>query len=98
MAHSRVPTRHPVDRTGFTLVELLLSLVMGMIVVGASLSFAVATFRGAGGNRLREEVYRNARFIGGVPGARITARNDVSSTRTARSAALAVLPYLMLPC
>ena len=64
MAHSRVPTRHPVDRTGFTLVELLLSLVIGMVVVGASLSFAVTTFRGAGGNRLREEVYRNARFIG----------------------------------
>ena len=39
-----------------------------------------------------------ARWVGGVPGARITARNDVSSTRTARSAALAVLPYLMLPC
>ena len=29
---------------------------------------------------------------------RFTARNRLSSTRTARSAALAVLPYLMLPC
>ena len=51
-------------REGFTLIELLLSLVISVVVMGASLSFAIATFRGSEGNSLREEVYRNARFIG----------------------------------
>lgn len=57
MAHFR-------HRGGFTLVELLISLVVGLVLVAASLSFAVSTFRGAEGNKLREEVYRNGRFIG----------------------------------
>lgn len=51
------------DRGGFTLVELLISLTVGLVLVAASLSFAISTFRGAEGNKLREEVYRNARFI-----------------------------------
>jgi prepilin-type N-terminal cleavage/methylation domain-containing protein len=56
--------RDSVGRRGFTLIELLLSVVLSVVVMGASLSFAVATFRGTEANRLREEVYRNARFIG----------------------------------
>jgi len=56
MAHS--------DRGGFTLVELLISLTVGLVVVAASLSFAISTFSGVEGNELREEVYRNGRFIG----------------------------------
>ena len=51
-------------REGFTLIELLLSTVISVVVMGASLSFAIATFRGSEANSLREEVYRNARFIG----------------------------------
>jgi prepilin-type N-terminal cleavage/methylation domain-containing protein len=56
--------RDSVGRRGFTLIELLLSVVLSVVVMGASLSFAIATFRGTEANRLREEVYRNARFIG----------------------------------
>ena len=51
-------------RGGFTIVELLISLVIGLVLVAASLSFAISTFRGAEGNKVREEVYRNARFVG----------------------------------
>jgi len=51
------------DRGGFTLVELIISLTIGLILVAASLSFAISTFQGAEGNKVREEVYRNARFI-----------------------------------
>jgi prepilin-type N-terminal cleavage/methylation domain-containing protein len=51
------------DRRGFTIVELLIALVIGLVLVAASLSFAISTFQGAEGNKVREEVYRNARFI-----------------------------------
>ena len=52
------------DRGGFTLVELLISLTVGLLVVAASLSFAISTYQGVDGNKLREEVYRNGRFVG----------------------------------
>ncbi len=64
MGSTRMMARDSVGRRGFTLIELLLSVVLSVVVMGASLSFAVATFRGTEANRLREEVYRNARFIG----------------------------------
>lgn len=49
---------------GFTLIEVILALVVGLIIVSAALSFVVTTYRTVGGNEVREEVYRNARFIG----------------------------------
>lgn len=49
---------------GFTLVELLVSVTIGLLVLISALGFAVSTFRGVEGNTLREDVYRNARFIG----------------------------------
>lgn len=51
-------------RDGFTLIELLISLVLSLTVMIASLSFVITTFRDSDANRTREEVYRNARFIG----------------------------------
>lgn len=50
-------------RRGFTIIELMLSLVMGLVVLTAALSFAVQTWRTFSGGQLREEVYRNARFV-----------------------------------
>lgn len=64
MACTRVAERVSASNEGFTLVELVISLVLGVVVVGASLSFALSTFRGAEGNKIREEVYRSGRFIG----------------------------------
>lgn len=52
------------NRDGFTLVELLIALTVGLILVLASLTFAISTFQGAEGNKLREEIYRSSRFIG----------------------------------
>lgn len=51
------------NRAGFTIIELLIALTIGLALVAASLSFAISTFQGAEGNKVREEVYRNSRFI-----------------------------------
>ena len=51
-------------RGGFTLVEMLISLTIGLIILTASVSFAITTFQGVEGNKLREEIYRSGRFIG----------------------------------
>ena len=48
---------------GFTLIELVISLIMGLVVLTASVSFAVTTMRSVAGNEIRENVQRNARFI-----------------------------------
>jgi len=58
---SRNPAR---DRRGFTLVESLIAMTLGLIVITATMSFAWGTFRGVEGDRIRQEVYRNARFLG----------------------------------
>ena len=55
--------RHLEANRGFTLIELLISLVAGLVVLTASMSFAVTTMRSVGGNEIREDVQRNARFI-----------------------------------
>lgn len=52
------------SREGFTLVELLIALVLGIIVVGAMLGFTVSSMRNLERNRTHEEIARSARFIG----------------------------------
>ena len=56
--------RKQTNRLSFTMIELLIALVMGVIVLSAALSFGVSTWRTMEGNSVREEVYRNGRFIG----------------------------------
>jgi prepilin-type N-terminal cleavage/methylation domain-containing protein len=56
--------RKQMNRLGFTMVELMIALVMGVIVLSAALSFGVTTWRTMEGNSVREEVYRNGRFLG----------------------------------
>lgn len=56
--------RPELDRGGFTLVESLIAMTLGVVVITAAMSFAWGTFRGLEGDRVREEVYRNARFVG----------------------------------
>jgi hypothetical protein len=46
------------------MIELVIALVMGVIVLSAALSFGVSTWRTMEGNSIREEVYRNGRFVG----------------------------------
>ena len=64
MASTEMTAPVSASREGFTLIELLISVVISVVVMGASLSFAMAAFRGTEGNKLREEVYRSSRFIG----------------------------------
>ena len=53
----------PANR-GFTLIELMIALVIGLVTLSAALSFATSTYRTFTGSKVREEVYRSARFIG----------------------------------
>jgi len=56
--------RKKMKTRGFTLVELLIALTVGVVVLGAALSFGVSTYRMMEGNDIREGAYRNGRFIG----------------------------------
>lgn len=65
MAVPRVMNRNsPVGRGGFTLVEMLFALVLGLVITSSALSFAINVFRNVEGDKEREEIYRNSRFIG----------------------------------
>ncbi|MEE8135101.1 MAG: prepilin-type N-terminal cleavage/methylation domain-containing protein [Gemmatimonadales bacterium] len=48
---------------GFTLIELMISLVIGVLILSSALSYAMVTLRVVDGNTIRDEVNRNARFI-----------------------------------
>lgn len=61
-------------RGGFTLVELLVSVTVGLLVLISALGFAVSAFQGVDGNKAREDVYRNVRFIG------MTLQRDLQTT------------------
>jgi prepilin-type N-terminal cleavage/methylation domain-containing protein len=51
-------------RAGFSLPELLIALVIGMVVITAGTDFAVQTFKSRRGWVVREGVDRNARYVG----------------------------------
>lgn len=59
---------------GFTIIELVISLVAGLIVLTASMTFAVTTMRSIGASEIREDVQRNARFVA------MSLQRDVQST------------------
>lgn len=52
------------NRQGFTIVELLLSLVMALVILSSATAFAMNSWQSRRGWTLREGVDRNARFIG----------------------------------
>lgn len=47
-----------------TLVEIMIAMVVGVVVMGAAMSFTITTFRGVEHTNLREDVFRSARFLG----------------------------------
>ena len=47
-----------------TLVEIMIAMVVGVIVMGAAMSFTITTFRGVESTSMREDVFRTGRFIG----------------------------------
>ncbi len=56
--------RKKMNTRGFTLIELIIALTVGVVVLAAALSFGVSTYRMMEGNDIREGAYRNGRFIG----------------------------------
>jgi prepilin-type N-terminal cleavage/methylation domain-containing protein len=51
-------------RRGLTLVEVMIAMVVGVVIIGATMNFTVNTFRGVETGNLREDVFRGGRFIG----------------------------------
>lgn len=65
MHRRRTPRRAAAGpRRGFTLVELLLAMVIGLVVLTSALSIAEGMYRNVAGMRLRDGVGRQARFVG----------------------------------
>ena len=57
-------TLQQLGRRGMTLVEIMIAMVVGVIVMGAAMSFTITTFRGVEHTNLREDVFRTGRFLG----------------------------------
>ena len=51
-------------RSGFTLVELLMSMTIGVVVLTAATNFSMSSWKTRRGWTIRESVDRNARFVG----------------------------------
>jgi hypothetical protein len=54
------------SRAGYSVVELLIACVMGVLVLSSALSLAMTTFRSMAGLQLRDGIDRNARYLGMV--------------------------------
>lgn len=55
--------RYPAGRAGFTLVELMIAMIVGLVVLAAATAAVASTWRGLSGGRMREGIERNARFV-----------------------------------
>lgn len=51
-------------RSGFTLVELLLSMTVSMVIITSATGFALTSWQARRGWTIREAIDRNARFVG----------------------------------
>jgi prepilin-type N-terminal cleavage/methylation domain-containing protein len=58
------PHRRGAPRAGYTLLELLIAMVLGVVVIGISANFAAATMRSSRATDLRDNLARDARFVG----------------------------------
>lgn len=62
------------SRAGFTLIELMIAVVVGVLVLSSATSLALTTFRSMSGLQMRDNIDRNARFIG------LTLQRDLAET------------------
>ena len=51
------------ERRGFTLVELLMAMTLGLLVLGIAVTFLMTQLRTLEGSAIREDVTRNGRYI-----------------------------------
>ena len=63
IARSPAPTARA-RRSGFTLLELLVSMVLGVVIISVCANFAAATLKASRGSDLRDGLQRDGRFIG----------------------------------
>ena len=56
---------------GFTLIELMIALSLGVLVLAAAVGFVVREMRTLAGSEIRQSLSRNARYIG------VSLRHDV---------------------
>lgn len=62
-----------VANAGFTLIEALIAMIIGVLVLGAAMAFLITQMRTLEGSDLREDLARNGRYIG------ISLRHDVQA-------------------
>jgi prepilin-type N-terminal cleavage/methylation domain-containing protein len=63
-----------IERRGFSLVELIVALVIGVIVLGAAMGYLFREMRTLAGSEIRQSLSRNARYIG------VSLRHDIQRT------------------
>jgi prepilin-type N-terminal cleavage/methylation domain-containing protein len=61
-------------RAGFTLIEMMIAVVVGVLVLSSATSLALTTFRSMSGLQMRDGIDRNARFVG------LTLQRDLAET------------------
>lgn len=59
---------------GYTLIELMIAIVVGVLVLSSATSLALTTFRSMSGLQMRDGIDRNARFLG------LTLQRDLAET------------------
>ena len=59
---------------GYTLIELMIAIVVGVLVLSSATSLALTTFRSMSGLQMRDGIDRNARFVG------LTLQRDLAET------------------
>jgi len=60
---TRTPSPEAGRRAGFTLLELLVSMVLGIVILTVTTNFATSTLRASRGSDLRDGLNRDARFV-----------------------------------
>ncbi len=68
------PTARSAGRAGYTIIELLIACVVGVVVLSSAMSLAVTTFRSLAGVQLHDGIDRNARYVG------ISLQRDLTET------------------
>jgi len=68
---SRSGKSRGVARRGFTFIELMVALALGVIVLAAAVGFVIREMRNLAGSEIRQSLSRNGRYIG------VSLRHDV---------------------
>lgn len=69
-----MPARPRRPSGGYTLIELMIAIVVGVLVLSSATSLALTTFRSMSGLQMRDGIDRNARFVG------LTLQRDLAET------------------